>query len=125
MPFKKTEIRNDIIIELVEGKSKEHAFYWHIYANNIRAGQVYIDMVDDPILGIHASIHIFLNKKSQGKGIGRVGYFQACVKSGLIKIYAHMRKSNLASKHAAIAAGFKEVTDEKFPQLVMLWEKAE
>lgn len=115
------------LIELIEGKGgkseKKPIFYWHIFSNSIRAGQVYIDIIDDPILGSHASIHIFLNKKSQGKGIGRVGYSEACKKSGLQTIYAHMRKNNLPSKKAAMAAGFQEVKDDRFSQLVMVWNR--
>lgn len=112
-------------IELVEGRSKKgssgHEFYWHIYSDKVRSGYVYIDLVEDQVLGKHASIHIFLNKKSQGKGIGRVGYREACVRSGLNKIYAHMRKNNIASKKAALAAGFKEIEDKRFSQLLMVW----
>jgi RimJ/RimL family protein N-acetyltransferase len=116
---------DDLDVTLVEGSktSKEHAFYWHIYSKTKRAGQVYIDLANDPILGDHHSIHIFLNKTSQGQGIGRIGYKEACVRSGLDKIYAHMRKSNLASKRAAEAAGFKEVHHDAFTQLVLVWKK--
>jgi RimJ/RimL family protein N-acetyltransferase len=114
-------------VELIEGRQKKghgaHDFYWHIYSNHIRAGQVYIDYIEDPVIGKHASIHIFLNKKSQGKGIGRIGYREACTKSKLNVIYAHMRKNNIASKKAALAAGFFEVKNEKFNQLVMMWQK--
>lgn len=124
MQKKVVDLTNMPSVELVEGsKSKLHAFYWHIYANEVRAGQVYIDLIDDPILGRHASIHIFLNKKNQGKGIGKIGYAKACQKSGLDEIYAHMRKSNIPSKRAASAAGFEEVINENFHQLVMVWKK--
>ena len=54
-------------IQLIEGKGRKSSgaeFYWHIYSDNIHAGQVYINFVDDPILGKHHSIHIFLNKKN-------------------------------------------------------------
>lgn len=113
-------------IKLIEGKVKKsnssgHDFYWHIYANAVRAGQVYIDFVENPVLGRHAAINIFLNQKSQSKGIGRIGYEQACKKSNLDTVYAHMRKNNLASKKAAKAAGFTEITDERFNQVVMIW----
>ena len=124
---KKKEEAELSTIELVEGKGKRgnngYDFYWHIFKNGVRAGQVYINYTDDPIIGKHASIQIFLNKKSQGQGIGRIGYKEACIKSGLDTIYAHMRKNNLASRKAAIAAGFQEVKDERFIQFVMVWHK--
>ena len=112
-------------IELIEGKGAghEHLFYWHIYADGVRAGQVYINEADDPALGKHASVSIFLNKTSQGRGIGRVGYREACLNSGLNKVYAHMKKSNIMSKQAAFAAGFKEIDNMTFPQLVLVWER--
>ena len=126
---KKAELVSASSIELIEGMEKRgksgHDFYWHIYCNGVRAGQVYIDYITDPVLGNHAAINIFLNKKSQGKGIGRVGYRSACKKSGLETIYAHMRKTNIPSKKAALAAGFKELHDERFIQLVMVWKKSE
>lgn len=117
------ESNTSTLIELIEGKSKKYSYYWHIYSDKVRAGYVFINYSDDPVLGKHASIQIFLNKKSQGKGIGRIGYREACKKSGLDIIYAHMRKNNIASKKAAIAAGFQEVQDERFNQSVMVWHK--
>lgn len=124
-PTKKEASKIPSSIELIEGKAKKgnklYDFYWHIYSNNVRAGRVYINYTNDPILGNHASIQIFLNKKSQGKGIGSIGYNEACKKSGLNTIYAHMRKNNISSKKAAIAAGFVEVKNPKFIQLVMVW----
>ncbi|HTN45524.1 MAG TPA: GNAT family protein [Flavipsychrobacter sp.] len=121
----KLQIPDPLSIELIEGKGNKsgHNFYWHIYANTVVAGKVYIDFIEDEILNRHASIHIFLNKKSQGKGIGRVAYAQACLKSGLNEIYAHMRKSNMASKKAAQAAGFVEVKDPRLSQLLLVWKK--
>ena len=38
-------------------------------------------------------------------------------------IYAHMRKSNIASKKAAIAAGFRELKIPKYTQLIMIWKR--
>lgn len=120
-------IKNKSDVELIPRKSVKkdsgHEFYWHIFFNTTRAGKVYIDLIIDPIIGKHASIHIFLNKKNQGKGIGRIGYKKACELSGLPVIYAHMRKNNTASKKAALAAGFEIVDDERFTQLVMKWNR--
>lgn len=111
-------------VELIEGKGGQgkHLRYWHIFSEGKRAGKVYIDLADDEILGKHNAIQIFLNKASQGKGIGRLGYKIACETSGFSEIYAHMRKSNIASKKAALAAGFVEVKNEKLIQLVLVWK---
>ena len=92
---------------------------WRIETAGKRAGQVYINVIDEPPLGTHGSIQIFLNQKSQGRHIGRVAYRAACEASQHDTIYAHMRKSNHASRRAAKAAGFEDVTPEGHTQLIM------
>ncbi len=89
----------------------------------MRVGEVYINMIDEPPLGSHASIQIYLNIKSQGRGIGRVGYLKACQQSQHHTIYAHMRKSNTASRRAAEAAGFVDATPPGYSQLIMKRQK--
>lgn len=98
---------------------------WRIEVDGIQAGKVYINMIDEPPLGPHASLQIYLNIKSQGRGIGRVGYAKACQLSEHEIIYAHMRRSNMASRRSAEAAGFVDVTPAGFKQLILRWTRAE
>lgn len=94
---------------------------WRIEVDGIRAGEVYINVIDEPPIGRHASLQIYLNIKSQGRGIGRVGYAKACQLSAHETIYAHMRRSNVASRRAAEAAGFVDATPPGFTQLILRW----
>src|ERR1700722_7237391 len=80
--------------------------YWHIYLDAARVGYVYINVIDEPPFGKHASIQIHINETHRGRGIGRVAYKLACEQSGHDEIIATMRKSNLASQRAAAQAGF-------------------
>lgn len=96
---------------------------WRIDVAGKRAGIVFINWIDEPPVGRHASIQIFLNKASQGRGIGREGYRRAAIASAYDLIYAHMRKSNLASRRAAEAAGFVEDARAGYPQLLMVWRR--
>ena len=91
---------------------------WRIEANGERAGVVFINLINELPIGEHASIQIFLNKKSQGKQIGRIAYRLATEASKYDTIYAHMRKSNIASQRAAEKAGFTKIIFS--PQLVMV-----
>jgi RimJ/RimL family protein N-acetyltransferase len=92
---------------------------WRIDWRGKRAGVVFINHIDESPLGPHASIQIYLNIGSQGHGIGRVAYRVACENSVHDLIYAHMRKSNIASRRAAEEAGFVEATPSGEPQLIM------
>lgn len=91
---------------------------WRIEVDGKRAGIVFINMVDGPPIGRHASIQIFLNRASQGRRIGRLGYLRACELSQHSEIFAHMRKSNVASRRAAEEAGFEDVTPPGENQLI-------
>jgi len=97
------------------------ATYWHIYVGDMRAGHVYINVVDDASIGTHASIQIQINKALQRRGIGKVAYQLAAEQSGYDTVYAHMRKSNIGSRRAAEAAGFEVVDDPLERQLLMRW----
>lgn len=97
---------------------------WRIDVHGSRAGIVFINRIDEPPVGLHASIQIFLNQASQGRGIGRVGYRLACEASAYDVIYAHMRKSNIASRRAAEEAGFVEDPRPGHAQLLMVWRRA-
>jgi L-amino acid N-acyltransferase YncA len=96
---------------------------WIVKAHGKRAGTAYINIVEDLFRGKHASFHIFLNKTNQGRKIGRRAYQLACTYSQYSTIYAHMRKSNIASYKAAIYAGFVDATLPGEKQLVLAWSR--
>lgn len=98
---------------------------WRIEANGVRAGVVFINIIDEPPIGRHASIQIYLNAASQGRKIGREGYRRACEASAYSVIYAHMRKSNVASRRAAEVAGFVDATPPNHAQLIMVRRRGE
>lgn len=107
--------------------------YWHIEADGKRAGNVFINMLDHPYYGLHPSIQIHINQAQRGRQIGRVAYRLACENSGYDTVYAHMRKSNTASRRAAEEAGFTAIDDETLRraaaetnspvQLSMIWKR--
>lgn len=96
---------------------------WVILADGKRAGTAYINVVDDSIRGLHASFHVFLNRPSQGRQIGRAAYLRCCLLSQYDVVYAHMRKSNVASRKAAEHAGFVDATRPGESQLVLVWNR--
>lgn len=96
---------------------------WVIMAGGERAGVIYINFIDEPPVGKHASIQIFLNQKSQGRGVGRVAYRLASEASRYDEVYAHMRKANVASRRAAEEAGYVDVSPPGFTQLIMKWKR--
>lgn len=97
--------------------------YWHIYVGETRVGYVYINVLDEPPFGKHASIQIHINQTHRGRGIGSVAYRLACEESSHNEVIATMRKSNTASQRAAAHAGFKLIEDTKIPQLAMRWTR--
>lgn len=96
---------------------------WIVKVKGKRVGSAFINIAEDQYRGKHASFHIFLNKPSQGRMIGRVAYKLACENSQYDIIYAHMRKSNVASQKAALYAGFVDVTSPSESQLVLVWNR--
>ncbi len=96
---------------------------WRIDAQGARAGVIFINQIDEPPLGPHASIQIYLNAPSQGRNIGRVAYRLACEASEYETIYAHMRKSNHASRRAAEEAGFVNSTPTGHSQCIMMRQR--
>lgn len=116
-------------IELQTGKGTKETgggpggYYWKILYNNIMAGKVYINFIDEPPLGKHASLQIYLNKHSQGKGIGRIAYARACELSPYDDVYAYMSKKNKASFKAASAAGFVQLLSCATRQIIMHWNR--
>ena len=93
--------------------------YWDVIVDGARAGEVFVNVIDEPPLGVHASMQIFLNKPDQGKGIGRVAYRKAADASIHDLLYLHMRKSNHASRLAAEAAGFEDAGITGAAQLIL------
>ena len=93
--------------------------YWDVVVDGKRAGEVFVNVIDEPPLGRHASMQIFLNQPDQGKGIGRVAYRKAADASRHDTLFLHMRKSNEASRLAAEAAGFRDVTPPEARQLIL------
>lgn len=116
-------------VTLVEGKGGAErgggpgGHYWHIQAGEKRAGHVFINVIQDQFFGEHPSIQIHINQSERGKQIGRVAYQLACEQSHYDKVYAHMRKSNIASRRAAEEAGFEVIEDKRNPQLSMVWQR--
>jgi RimJ/RimL family protein N-acetyltransferase len=80
-------------------------------------------MIDEPPIGRHASIQLKVNVAWQGRGVGSQVYLLASEASQHNTIYAHMRKSNLASRRAAERAGYTVVEDVDVPQLLMVWNR--
>jgi RimJ/RimL family protein N-acetyltransferase len=95
---------------------------WTIHVGSEKVGDIYINQIDEAPVGSHASIQIYLNRKAQGRGIGRVAYRLASEDSHNDVIYAHMRKINVASRRAAEEAGY---VDARLPtnQLIMKWTR--
>lgn len=110
----------DISLERAAAKDKES---WVIYAKGNRVGKVEIMEKTSKRIGTYASISVFINKPEQGKGIGKVAYRLACEQSKHDTIYAHMSKSNVASRKAAEAAGFVDVTPSGERQLILKYQK--
>lgn len=96
---------------------------WRIDADGKRAGIIFINLIDEPPIGVHPSVQIYLNTASQGRRIGRIAYRRACEESAYDQIFAHMRKSNIASRRAAEEAGFIDVTPPGHIQLIMQWQR--
>ncbi|WFR98058.1 GNAT family N-acetyltransferase [Rhizobium tumorigenes] len=97
---------------------------WLIQLGGKRAGQVFINLIDESPIGKHASIQIYLNITSQGRGIGSLCYRWACERSKYVVIYAHMQKSNIASARAAEKAGFIDETSAQERQKLMVWRRS-
>lgn len=97
--------------------------YWHVHVGEQRVGHVYVNVIDTEPVGRHASIQIQLNVGAQGRGIGRIAYRLASEQSGHDVVYAHMRKSNAASRRAAEHAGFRVVENPQVTQLLMRWTR--
>lgn len=99
--------------------------YWDVTVQGKRAGEVFVNLIDEAPLGVHASLQIFLNQDQQGKGVGRVAYQKAAEASRHALLYLHMRKSNHASRLAAEAAGFVDASPKGITQLILKRAKSE
>ncbi|MDL2403039.1 GNAT family N-acetyltransferase [Rhizobium mayense] len=96
---------------------------WRIEVDGKRCGTVFINLIDAPPLGPHASLQIYLNLSSQGRHIGQIAYAKAARASRYDIIYAHMQKANIASARAAEQAGFVDATPPEERQKVMVWHR--
>jgi RimJ/RimL family protein N-acetyltransferase len=85
---------------------------------------VFINVIDEPPIGPHASIQIQINKPWQGRGVGRRAYFLASDASDHDVVYAHMRKANVASAKAAEHAGYVAVDGLDLRQHLMVWRRS-
>ena len=94
-----------------------------MFVGDTRAGNVFINVIDEPPIGSHASIQIQINKNWQGRGVGKRAYLLASEASEHDVVYAHMRKSNLASAKAAEHAGYKSVDGLDVRQRLLVWER--
>jgi len=99
--------------------------YWEVAVDGKRAGEVFINVIDELPVGKHASLQIFLNQVDQGRGIGRIAYRMAAESSRHGIIHLHMRKANVASRLAAEAAGFVDVSPPGFTQLILRRERSD
>jgi RimJ/RimL family protein N-acetyltransferase len=132
-PYIKLHIKREPVapedIHLIEGKgSSKHGgstggHYWHIYVGDKRVGNIFINLISDTFYGQHPSLQIFLNQADRGKQIGRTAYRLACEQSSYDVVYAHMRKSNTASRRAAEEAGFTAVENKGISQHTMVWRR--
>jgi hypothetical protein len=93
--------------------------YWEVRVAKKRAGEVFVNVIDELPLGRHPSLQIFLNKLEQGRGIGRIAYRMAAEASQHDAIYLHMQKANMASRTAAEAAGFVDASPHGITQLIL------
>ncbi len=96
-------------------------FHWFILFHGKKVGKVDIYEAYDNILGNHFAINIHINQSARGKHIGRFALLKACQESQLPVVFAHIRKSNIGSIKAALAAGFKPVKSSR--PLTLVWMK--
>lgn len=104
-------------VSIRDKRLDDNSIKWKIYYKDSLAGKVSIKKSDKPTLDIHVS------KKYRSRGIGSKAIALALKNSDLDKVYAHIRKSNVASIKAARSAGFKESKDAKSRQIIMEWSK--
>ena len=84
------------------------------------SGQVVLtSMVDDPIRAIIHPSH-YSGQTQPRQQIGRMAYKCGRALSQYHVVYAHMRKSNTASRKAAERAGFVDATAPEEPRLVLV-----
>lgn len=92
---------------------------WRVDVAGRRAGVAFINLIDEPPLGLHASVQVHLNLAHQGRGIGRIVFAKAFDSSRYDTVYAHVRKSNVASRRALEYAGFVDATPDSHQQIIL------
>ncbi len=122
-----TDIKSNV--ELVPGKGTKRyggtvgGQYWHVYCNKVRAGRVFINLIECENGSKFASITVHLNQKHRGLGIGILVFKRACELSQYNQIYAEMRKRNIAARKSAERAGFEILSAHKGEQIKMIWNR--
>lgn len=118
----------DSELQLIEGKGTNKLLgdsggrYWHIYYHGERVGRVYISLVKNEA-ELQPFITVEINQKSRGVGIGTLVFRTASESSNYDRVFAEMRKSNVASQIAASRAGFVPDPTYTGNQLRLVWER--
>lgn len=128
VPSKVSKARDEEV-ELVEGRGAHKTRggsggrYWHIHHRGDRVGRAYINYHETEPGSPRPSITVELNERRRGFGIGTIAFRRACELSQYAKVYASVRKGNIASRKALEGAGFKPVEGWKGPELYLVWER--
>lgn len=96
-------------------------FAWDIYVGDEIAGEVFINLAEKGQRVGQPFLEIYINRKNQGRKIGRAAYRLAAEQSPYDTVFAIMRKSNIASWRAAEEAGFVDDTPPGATQKAMVW----
>ncbi len=98
---------------------------WHILHQGKQAGRVSILYCEDYGQVAKASIDVQLNRKSRGRGIGTVAFQRASELSGFPEIFASIAKGNIASRKAAMRAGFFSDPQDPTGEFNLIWRRAQ
>lgn len=118
----------DSELQLIEGKGTRKLLgdsggqYWHIHYQGERVGRVYISLTKNEA-ELQPFITVEINQKNRGVGIGTLVFRTASESSNYDRVFAEMRKSNVASQVAASRAGFVLDPTYKGNQLRLVWER--
>lgn len=105
----------------LETKDGAERLYWHVLFQGKTAGHAFIDIVVHENGEMDPSITVELNRASRGRGIGTLAFRLACEASNLKRVYASIRKTNLASRIAVERAGFQFLSKDSSGSLTYEW----
>ena len=112
-------------VRLVRRAAKNVKSWW-IYVKGHHVGRVQIEQLRDvsnpPYMKKFACITLLVEKKWQGRHIGRWAYKKAAWKSQLRTVFARMRRSEHANIAAAKAAGFVRVFPKARRYIILRWD---